>query len=167
MTYSEKNEIIGGVNRFDKKFMLRAIELARAAGERGEIPCGAVIEKNGEIIAEGSNRREETRNALSHAETEAIQAACRRLGDWRLCGCTLYVTLEPCPMCAGAIINARIQTVVFGAFDSRAGSFESVTDLARLPFESRPQVFGGICEEECARLMTDFFSRRRAENKGC
>ena len=165
MAYSGKTEIGGEINRFDKRFMLRAIELAKAAGERGEIPCGAVIEKNGEIIAEGSNRREETRSALSHAEIEAINAACRALGDWRLTGCTLYVTLEPCPMCAGAIINARIQTVVFGAFDSCAGSFESVTDLSRLPFESRPQVFGGVCEEECAGLLKSFFDKRRTENR--
>lgn len=148
-------------NGFDGKFMRRAIELAREAGARGEIPVGAVIVKNEKIIAEGSNRREETRNALSHAETEAIYAACKAVGDWRLEGCTLYVTLEPCPMCAGAIINARIETVVFGAFDARAGCFESLTDLSRLPFDSRPRIFGGVCEQECSEIISSFFQKRR------
>ena len=137
--------------------MQHALTLARAAGERGEIPVGAVIVKNGEIIGEGSNRREEKKNALSHAETEAIADACKKTGDWRLDGSTLYVTLEPCPMCAGAIINARISTVVFGAFDLRAGSLDSVVNLASYPYESRPEVYGGICEDECTALLRDFF----------
>ncbi len=141
--------------------MHRAISLARAAGERGEIPVGAVIEKNGEIIAEGSNRREELKSSLAHAEIEAINAACERLGDWRLSGCTLYVTLEPCPMCAGAIINSRIDRVVFGAYDLRWGSLESVVDLSHLPYDSVPEVYGGICEDECAALMSDFFDKLR------
>lgn len=145
--------------------MQRAIELARAAGARGEIPVGAVIVKDGKILAEGTNRREETRNALSHAELEAISAACAALGDWRLDGCTLYVTLEPCPMCAGAILNARISTVVFGAYDLRAGSFESVVDLSRFPYESRPEVYGGICEETCAALLSDFFRTVRSNEQ--
>lgn len=141
--------------------MKRAIEIARQAGARGEIPVGAVIVKDGEVIAEGTNRREEKKSALSHAETEAIAAACRKLGDWRLDGCTLYVTLEPCPMCAGAIINARISTVVFGAFDLKAGSFDSVVNLASYPYDSRPEVYGGICEDECAALLRDFFKAVR------
>lgn len=141
--------------------MNRAIEIAKEAGSRGEIPVGAVIVKNGEIVGEGSNRREEKKSALSHAETEAIAAACEKLGDWRLDGCTMYVTLEPCPMCAGAIINARISTVVFGAFDHRAGSLDSVINLASYPYESRPEVFGGICEDECTALLRDFFKAVR------
>ncbi len=145
----------------NRRFMKRAIEIARQAGARGEIPVGAVIVKDGEVIAEGTNRREEKKSALSHAETEAIAAACRKLGDWRLDGCTLYVTLEPCPMCAGAIINARISTVVFGAFDLKAGSFDSVVNLASYPYDSRPEVYGGICEDECAALLRDFFKAVR------
>lgn len=133
---------------------------------RGEIPVGAVIVKDGEIVAEGSNRREEKKDALSHAETEAIGAACRALGDWRLDGCTLYVTLEPCPMCAGAIINSRISTVVFGAFDLRAGSLDSVVNLCNYPFDSRLEVYGGICEDECAAVLSDFFKAvRKNEEK--
>lgn len=162
MKINENNCINNGINR---KFMHRAMELARAAGERGEIPVGAVIVKNGEIIAEGSNCREEKNNALSHAETEAISAACSALGDWRLDGCTLYVTLEPCPMCAGAIINARISTVVFGAYDLRAGSMESVVNLCNYPFESRPQIYSGICEDECAEILSEFFKTVRKNNE--
>ena len=145
----------------NKKFMQRAIELAKIAGEKGEIPVGAVIVKNGEIIGEGYNRREEKKNALSHAETEAISAACEKTGDWRLDGATIYVTLEPCPMCAGAIINARIGTVVFGAYDLRAGSFDSVINLASYPFDSTPEIYGGICEDECKKLLGDFFKAVR------
>lgn len=142
------------------------MELARQAGTRGEIPVGAVIVKNGEVIAEGYNRREEKKDALSHAETEAISAACRALDDWRLDGCTLYVTLEPCPMCAGAIINSRISTVVFGAYDLRAGCMDSVINLCSYPFESRPEIYGGICEDECAAILSDFFKAvRRNEEK--
>ena len=149
----------------DRRFMQRAIELAKKAGEIGEIPVGAVIVKNGEIIAEGYNLRESKKDALSHAETEAIHSACVALGDWRLDGCTLYVTLEPCPMCAGAIINSRISTVVFGAYDLRAGSLESVVDLCRYPFESKPQVYGGICEDSCKELLTQFFKAVRCREE--
>ena len=145
----------------DKKYMYRAIELAKEAETRGEIPVGAVIVKNGEIIAEGKNTRETARSALGHAEINAIDAACKELGDWRLDGCTLYVTLEPCPMCAGAIINARIKEVVFGAYDLRAGSFDSVINLATLPFGFSPEIYGGICENECAALLKDFFAKLR------
>ena len=161
MAYSGKTEIGGEINRFDKRFMLRAIELAKAAGERGEIPCGAVIEKDGEIIADGSNRREETRSALSHAEIEAINAACKALGDWRLTGCTLYVTLEPCPMCAGAIINSRISRVVFGAYDSKAGAFGSVMDMNSFALNHKCEVEGGVLESDCAALLSGFFSDLR------
>lgn len=149
----------------DRRFMKRAIELGKKAALLGEIPVGAVIVKDGEIIAEGYNLRESKKDALSHAETEAIHAACQSVGDWRLDGCTLYVTLEPCPMCAGAIINSRISTVVFGAYDLRAGSLESVVDLCRYPFESKPLVYGGICEDECKQLLTQFFKAVRCREE--
>lgn len=149
----------------DKRFMLRAMELARVAGERGEIPVGAVVVQDGRIIGEGSNRREEKKSALSHAEIEAIGEACTAIGDWRLSGCELYVTLEPCPMCTGAIINARIATVVFGAYDLRAGSMDSVINLCDYPFESRPEIYGGICEEECKEILAGFFAAIREKNE--
>lgn len=148
----------------DRKFMRYAMALAKQAGERGEIPVGAVVVRDGIIIGEGSNRREEKKSALSHAEIEAIQAACVKTGDWRLDGCELYVTLEPCPMCAGAIINARIGAVVFGAFDLKAGSMDSVINLCDYPFDSRPEIYGGICEDECKMILSDFFAGVRKEN---
>ena len=142
-------------------FMDRAISLARLAGERGEVPVGAVIVKDGEIIAEGYNQREQKKSALSHAEIEAINAACQTVGDWRLDDCTIYVTLEPCPMCAGAIINARIKEVVFGAYDLSMGCMDSVTNLAMLPFGKDIAVYGGIREDECKQLLTEFFKQKR------
>lgn len=145
--------------------MHRAVELAKEAASVGEIPVGAVVVKDGKIIGEGRNMREEKRNALSHAETEAIYNACQNTGDWRLDGCDIYVTLEPCPMCTGAIINSRISTVVFGAYDLRAGCMDSVINLCDYPFESRPEIYGGIMEDECAELLTDFFEGVRNERK--
>ena len=139
------------------RFMTRAIELAHQAAAQGEVPVGAVIVKDGKIIAEGKNCREQKNNALSHAEIEAINAACNTLGDWRLNGCTIYVTLEPCPMCAGAIINARIKEVVFGAYDRTMGCMDSVTNIANLPFAAGTTVYGGIKEDECKQILTDFF----------
>jgi len=141
----------------NSKFMAVAIEEAKKAFDRGEIPVGAVIVKDGEIIATGSNRREEKKSVISHAEIEAIEAACEKIGDWRLDGCELYVTLEPCPMCTGAIINSRISTVVFGAYDLRAGSIDSVINLCDYPYDSRPQIYGGICEDDCKALLSLFF----------
>ncbi len=149
----------------NRDFMRRAIELAREAAAVGETPVGAVVVKDGKIIGEGRNMREEKRDALSHAETEAISAACKKIGDWRLDGCELYVTLEPCPMCTGAIINSRISTVVFGAYDLRAGCMDSVINLCDYPFESRPEIYGGIMEDECAGLLTAFFEGVRNERK--
>lgn len=149
----------------NKKFMLRAIELAREAAQKGEIPVGAVIVKNGEIISEGKNQREEKHSVISHAEIEAITSACEVLGDWRLDGCELYVTLEPCPMCTGAIINSRISTVVFGAFDLNAGCMDSVINLCDYPFESKPEIYAGIMEDECKALLTNFFEVLRNERK--
>ncbi len=141
----------------DSRFMTRAIELARLAAQKGEIPVGAVIVKDKKIIAEGYNMRENKKNALSHAEIEAINNACNYLGDWRLDGCTIYVTLEPCPMCAGAIVNARIREVVFGAYDRQRGCMDSVTNIATLPFAIGTTVYGGIKEDECKKILTDFF----------
>ena len=141
----------------ESRFMTRAIELAQIAVQKGEVPVGAVVVKDGQIIGEGYNMRESKKNALSHAETEAINAACNYLNDWRLDDCTIYVTLEPCPMCAGAIINARIREVVFGAYDLSMGCMDSVTNIANLPFASGTTVYGGIKEDECREILTDFF----------
>lgn len=149
-----------------KRYVAEALKLAEKAGEQGEIPVGAVIVKDGEIIATGQNRRETDCNALGHAEIEAISSACERLGRWRLDDCELYVTLEPCPMCAGAIINARLKKVVFGAFDKKAGSCcdESVVNLFNLPYNHRPEVWAGICEKECSDVLTRFFEALREKD---
>lgn len=141
----------------DGEYMLAALSEAKKASEEGEVPVGAVIVRNGEVIAAGRNRRETGKNALCHAELEAIDNACRTLGGWRLPGCTLYVTLEPCPMCAGAIINARIERVVFGAYDKKAGSVRTLVRLFDLPYNHRPEVTGGCREDECAALLSEFF----------
>lgn len=152
----------------DEKFMAQAIELARAAAAEGEVPVGAVIVKDGAVIATGRNRREVGKNALAHAELEAIDNACKALGGWRIFGCTLYVTLEPCPMCAGAIINARLDRVVFGAYDKKAGSLTSVQEMFAYPYNHKPEVTGGVMEAECAGLLSDFFKnlRKRKERSG-
>ena len=149
----------------DEYFMRRALELAQEAEAEGEVPVGAVIARGDEIVAVGRNRREAAKNALSHAELEAIGRACAALGGWRLWPCDLYVTLEPCPMCAGAAVNARIRRVVFGARDPKAGSCGSVVDLFALPYNHRPQAVGGVLEEECAALLSDFFRRLREKNE--
>lgn len=145
----------------DKKFMYEALRLAREAAEIGEIPVGAVIVKDGEIIANGKNMRETKQNALSHAEIEAINSACKALGSWRLDGCEMYVTLEPCPMCAGAIINSRIKTLVFGAYDQKSGSIDSVVNLCDYPYNHKVEVYGGICEDECLKVLKNFFEDLR------
>ena len=143
--------------------MNNALELAKKAAALGEVPIGAVVVKNGEIIGEGYNLRETNGSILAHAEIMALESAAKKLGDWRLDDCELYVTLEPCPMCAGAIINARIAEVVFGAFDKRMGSAsgESVVNLFSCGYDHKPQVFGGIREEECAKILGDFFKDLR------
>lgn len=146
--------------------MRRALELAREAAREGEVPVGAVVVCEGKIISEGRNRREKDKNALCHAELEAIDGACRALGGWRLWKCQLYVTLEPCPMCAGAIINARIPQVIYGASDPKAGSCGSVVDLFALPYNHRPQVTAGFLEEEAAALLREFFQKLREKRKG-
>ena len=145
----------------DLQFMDEALALAREAAAEGEVPVGCVIVRKGEIVGRGRNRREKVRNALCHAEIEAINDACRNLNGWRLWECTLYVTLEPCPMCAGAIVNTRIPRVVFGASDAKCGACGSVCDLFSMEFNHHPKVEKGIREEEAAALMTEFFQNLR------
>ena len=142
-------------------FMRQALELAREAAAVGDVPVGCVIVKDGQVIGRGRNRREERGDATAHAELEAIRDACARLGSWRLHGCTLYVTLEPCPMCAGGIINARISEVRYGTRDEKAGCCVSVLDLFSEPFNHRPRVYRGPLEEECRSLLQDFFESLR------
>ncbi len=143
------------------EFMTRALELARLSAEEGEVPVGAVVVKDGVIVGEGRNRREKGKNALYHAELEAIDSACKKLGGWRLWQCDLYVTLEPCPMCAGAIINSRIKCVYYGASDLKAGSFGSVVDFNDLPYNHHPEIISGVDKAECSALLTDFFKNLR------
>lgn len=140
-------------------YMRQAIELAKKAGKMGEVPVGAVVVKKdtGEVAGRGYNSREADKSPIAHAEILAIEEAARTLGGWRLSGCDLYVTLEPCPMCCGAIINSRIERVIFGAYDKKAGSVISVTEMFRLPYNHRPDYIGGILEEECSELLSDFF----------
>ena len=144
-----------------ERYMNLALELAREAAAAGEVPVGCVIVRDGEVIGRGRNRREEKKSAASHAEMEAIAAANAALGDWRLEDCSLYVTLEPCPMCAGAIINARIPRVYYGARDEAMGACGGVTNLFMESFPSRPALVGGILKEECQAVLTDFFRRLR------
>ncbi len=142
--------------------MSLALELAREAAEKGEVPVGCVVTgPDGAVIGRGRNRREENGDATAHAEIEAIREACAALGDWRLEGCALTVTLEPCPMCTGAIINARIPTVVFGAREEQSGSCGSVIDLFSERYGHRPAVYPGVRGEECAALLRDFFKNKR------
>ena len=143
-------------------YMDLALELARQAFDAGEVPVGCVIaDEKGKIIGRGRNMREEKRSALSHAECEAIEMACRAKGDWRLEKCTLYVTLEPCPMCAGAIINSRIGTLVYGAKDESMGACASVINLFEERFGHRPAIYAGVRAEESAALLRDFFKKMR------
>lgn len=144
--------------------MKRAIELAKLSALEGEVPVGAVVVKDDEIVGEGRNRREFGKNALYHAEIEAIDNACKKLGGWRLWQCDIYVTLEPCPMCAGAIINSRIKKVYFGAFDKKAGSFGSVADFNQIPYNHKPEIISGIMADECSTMLTQFFKNLRNKN---
>ncbi len=150
-------------NTEDKKYMRAALELAKHSYDEGEVPVGAVIVKDGEIIACGRNRREKGKNALYHAEIEAINEACRALGGWRLFQCDIYVTLEPCPMCAGAIINSRLRRLVYGAKDEKAGSAQSVINLFDLPYNHKPQITSGVMEDECRNILSSFFKELRTE----
>ena len=145
----------------NKEFMFEAIKEAKIAAANHEVPVGAVIVKDGKIIAKGRNMREEKQNALSHAEIEAINNACKTLNSWRLDDCEMYVTLEPCPMCTGAIINSRIKTLIFGAYDSKSGSVDSVINLCDYPYNHKVEVYGGICEDECLKVLKDFFENLR------
>ena len=137
--------------------MTEALALAREAAAEGEVPVGCVVTLGDRIVGRGRNRRERDRTALAHAELEAIAQACNALGGWRLWQCTLYVTLEPCPMCAGAIINARIPTVCYGAKDDKAGCCGSVLNLFEERFNHHPRIYGGVLEDECGALLQEFF----------
>ena len=145
------------------EYMNEALHLAAQAAAEGEVPVGAVVVHEGEIIGRGYNRRQQLQNAMSHAEIEALDGACRKLGSWRLEKCSLYVTLEPCPMCAGAILNARIPRVVYGASDKKCGAAGSVCNLFSMEFNHHPKVECGILEEACAALLTEFFAQLRIE----
>ena len=145
----------------DTEAMHEALALAREAADEGEVPVGCIVTDGEHIVGRGRNRRETSKSALAHAELEAIGEACRTLGGWRLWRCTLYVTLEPCPMCAGAIINARISTVVYGAREARSGSVGSVINLFEENYGQRPKVYGGVLRGDCARVLSEFFAKLR------
>ena len=146
-------------------YMAQALALAREAAAAGEVPVGCVIVRDGAVVGRGRNRREERQSAASHAEMEAIAQANERLGTWRLDECELYVTLEPCPMCAGAILNARVRRVWYGARDSAFGACGGVTNLFMENFPNRPALVGGILEEECRQVLSDFFASLRDGKK--
>ncbi len=148
-----------------EKFMKAAWKLAQKAAEEGEVPVGCVIVCDGKIVGRGRNRRETKKTALGHAELEAIQKACKKLGGWRLHRCDLYVTLEPCPMCAGAIINARIKTVYYGAPDHKAGSCGSLTNLFELPYNHKPMLVSGLMEQACVEELQKFFKALRVRKR--
>lgn len=145
----------------DEYFMNEALKCAKKALNLGEVPIGAVIVQNGTIIARGYNRRENDKNALKHAEIIAIDKACKKLGGWRLPNCKIYVTLEPCPMCAGAIVNSRIDEVIFGAYDKKSGSCLSVVNLFDLPYNHKPKIISGVLEKDCSTILTSFFAKLR------
>lgn len=142
-------------------FMDQAIALAKEAAQQGEVPVGAVVVLGDKIVGTGRNRREKSKNALAHAEIEAINEACRTLGGWRLWQCDMYVTLEPCPMCTGAIINSRIKRLIYGASDCKAGSCGSVVNLFELPYNHKPEIVSGVKKDECAGLLSEFFKALR------
>lgn len=146
----------------EEKFMKQALIEARKAYGKDEVPIGAVIVKDGKIIARGHNTRQQTQNAVNHAEMIAIQKACKKVGSWRLCDCDLYVTLEPCPMCAGACINSRLNAVYFGAYDAKAGCAGTLYNLPEDErFNHRLKVEGGILQQECVKILSDFFKQKR------
>lgn len=149
----------------DSELMGLALEEARKAAALGEVPVGAVVARNGEVVAAAHNTRETEKNALHHAELLAIDAACKKLGGWRLHRCDLYVTLEPCPMCAGALINSRMKTVYYGAPDPKAGSCGSLINLFALPYNHQPALVSGLLEQECADILRNFFRELRKKRK--
>lgn len=151
----------------DEEYMKIALELAKQAYKLNEVPVGAIVVKKttGEIVGRGYNRREIDKNPLAHAEIAAIKEAAETLGGWRLLDCEMFVTLEPCPMCCGAIINSRIERVVFGAFDAKSGSAESIIKIFELPFNHKPDVVSGILQKECSEILSDFFAELRKKLK--
>ena len=149
----------------DEEYMREALSLAEKAFELGEVPVGAVAVWEGKIVGRGMNLRETDKNALRHAEIMAIDEACKNLGGWRLWKCDLYVTLEPCPMCAGAIINSRVKRVIYGASDPKAGSCGSLTNLFEMPYNHKPEVVSGVLEKECSEIISRFFARLREKRK--
>ena len=146
---------------FNERMMAKALLLAKKAAQMDEVPVGALIVREGKVIARAYNKRETLKSPTAHAELLAIQKAAKKLGGWRLIGCTLYVTLEPCPMCAGAIVNARVPTVVFGAPDPKAGALGSVYDLAQGRLNHTPQVISGVLQKECGDVLSDYFKKKR------
>ena len=146
-------------------YMNEAIRLAEIAGKSGEIPVGAVVVQNGEIIAAGYNLREKTHSAAAHAEIVALSRAGEKLKRWQLYDCDLYVTLQPCEMCRGAIAQARFKSVYFGAYDKKAGSVGSLVNLFDLPYNHKPSFEGGVEEEKCAEILSDFFAQLRLKKK--
>lgn len=148
----------------DELYIKEALELAKEAENLDEVPVGALIVRDGKIIAKAFNRRQTDKCATAHAELLAIEEACRNLGGWRLPGTTLYVTLEPCAMCAGAIVNARVERVVYGASDIRFGALGSLFNLAELPLNHKPEVVGGVMAEECKNILSEYFKRKRKKN---
>lgn len=151
----------------DSEYMKIALSLARKAFDINEVPVGAIIVKKstGEIVGQGYNRRETDKNPLAHAEIAAIKEASERLGGWRLIDCEMFVTLEPCPMCCGAIINSRIERVIYGASDFKSGSVDSVIKMFELPFNHKPEVVSGTLKNECSDIISDFFSQLRKNKK--
>lgn len=149
----------------DEYYMTLALKQAEIAASLGEVPVGAVLVRQGKILSVGYNRREIDKNSLAHAEILAIDAGCKAAGGWRLFDSVLYVTLEPCPMCAGAILNSRIDRVVYAASDPKAGSLSSVIEMYSLPFNHRPEVEGGVLEEEASKLLKSFFRRLREKRE--
>ncbi|MBR5307169.1 MAG: tRNA adenosine(34) deaminase TadA [Clostridia bacterium] len=160
-----KKDIIPIKEKSTGYYMRAALRYAKKAADEGEVPVGAVVVYAGHIIAGGRNRRENGRNALYHAELEAIDKACKRLGGWRLFDCDMYVTLEPCPMCAGALINSRMRRVYIGAADSKAGCFGSIADMNTLGFNHKPEIVFGVLEEECSGILKEFFRGLRERKK--
>ncbi len=149
----------------DEQFMQIALKEAKKAAIKGEVPVGAVIVKNGEIIARAHNTKESKKNAIHHAEIIAIDKACKKIGGWRLFDCELYVTLEPCPMCTGAIINSRLKRVIFGTNDAKTGCINSVANFFDMPFNHKPTVKSGVLEKECSELLQLFFTELRIKLK--
>lgn len=149
------------VNDIKKEFMMLALTLAEEAKKIGEVPVGAVVVRENEVVGTGYNKRESQKNALCHAEIEAINNACKTLNGWRLFECDIYVTLEPCPMCAGAIINSRIKRVIYGASDPKAGTCNSVMNIFDYPFNHKPEVVDGVLKEDCSKILTEFFKELR------